>query len=218
MPPSAPAAMLACWPSGCSRAAGSIGLDRDAGMLELARRRLEGLPVTLVQANFDQPARGAGRAGHRGGRWRAGRPGHLLRSAGRGGARLQFQPGRPAGHAAQSGRGRAGRALLQRLNERELADLIYEYGEERFSRRIARKIVEARQAAAAGDDGAAGRAGAPLRAAAAAHEGRNKPPIDPATRVFQALRIAVNDELGALDRLLALLPGVREGGRQGGGD
>jgi 16S rRNA (cytosine1402-N4)-methyltransferase len=95
------------------------------------------------------------------------------------------------------------------LNERDLADLIYEFGEERFSRRIARRIVEARRRA-------------PLRTTEELAElvrrcvprSRRGPVIDPATRTFQALRIAVNDELGALDRLLAALPAcVRPGGR-----
>jgi len=103
-------------------------------------------------------------------------------------------------------------ALLRRLSERDLADLIWRYGEERFSRRIARRIVEARRQA-------------PLETTVELAElvrrcvprpaGRQrKPPIDPATRVFQALRIAVNDELGELQRLLTILPTcVRPGGR-----
>jgi 16S rRNA (cytosine1402-N4)-methyltransferase len=112
------------------------------------------------------------------------------------------------------GGGETAAGLLHRLNERDLADLIYQYGEERHSRRIARRIVEARRSA-------------PLRTTEELAElvrrcvprpprskDRRRAPIDPATRVFQALRIAVNDELGALDRLLAALPGcVRPGGR-----
>ncbi|MEM8739394.1 MAG: 16S rRNA (cytosine(1402)-N(4))-methyltransferase RsmH [Planctomycetota bacterium] len=99
--------------------------------------------------------------------------------------------------------------LLQTLPERELADLIYRFGEERLSRRIARWIVEHR-----GD--------APIRTTAqladlcrraygpAAHRAK----IHPATRTFQALRIAVNGELDALDSLLRALPGVlAPGGR-----
>ena len=82
-----------------------IGLDRDASMLALAAPRLEGLPVTLLQGNFDElpdalsPARRAG-----GGR-RAGRPRRLLRPAGRGGARFQLRPIGAAGHAARRRRG-----------------------------------------------------------------------------------------------------------------
>src|SRR5262249_1766732 len=100
--------------------------------------------------------------------------------------------------------------LLRRLSERDLADLIFRYGEERFSRRIAKRVVEARKRQPL-------RTTAPLaapgRSCVPRPRGRG-PPIDPATRTFQALRIAVNDELGALERLLAALPGcVRPGGR-----
>jgi 16S rRNA (cytosine1402-N4)-methyltransferase len=96
--------------------------------------------------------------------------------------------------------------LLARLPERELADLIFQYGEERHSRRIARRIVEARKA------------GLPETTSELASLIRRCVPrshgIDPATRTFQALRIAVNDELGALERLLKQLPDcLKPGGR-----
>lgn len=91
-------------------------------------------------------------------------------------------------------------ALIDRLDETELADLIYGYGEERLSRRIARRIQE--------QGPWAGRTTAELAYLVAgcyppaARRGR----IHPATRTFQALRIAVNDELGVLDHLLAAAP------------
>ncbi|MEB3201737.1 MAG: 16S rRNA (cytosine(1402)-N(4))-methyltransferase RsmH [Synechococcus sp.] len=97
-------------------------------------------------------------------------------------------------------RGETAGELIDRLEETELADLIYAYGEERLSRRIARKIQE--------QGPWAGRTTAELAYlvagcyAPAARRGR----IHPATRTFQALRIAVNDELGVLDRLLAAAP------------
>ncbi len=97
-------------------------------------------------------------------------------------------------------RGETAGALIDRLEATELADLIYAYGEERLSRRIARKIQE--------QGPWAGRTTAELAYlvagcyAPAARRGR----IHPATRTFQALRIAVNDELGVLDRLLAAAP------------
>ena len=97
--------------------------------------------------------------------------------------------------------------LIERLEETELADLIYAYGEERLSRRIARKIKQhlAEQGPFAGTD-----ALAYLVAGCYAPKAR-RGRIHPATRTFQALRIAVNDELGVLDRLLQapdwLLPG-----------
>jgi 16S rRNA (cytosine1402-N4)-methyltransferase len=79
--------------------------------------------------------------------------------------------------------------------------LFFELGEERFSRRIARRIVEDRK-------------GRPIKSTGELAElvrrsvpGRARHgPIDPATRVFQALRIAVNDELGQLDATLKAIP------------
>ena len=92
--------------------------------------------------------------------------------------------------------------LIERLEETELADLIYAYGEERLSRRIARKIKQhlAEQGPFAGTD-----ALAYLVAGCYAPKAR-RGRIHPATRTFQALRIAVNDELGVLDRLLQRAP------------
>jgi 16S rRNA (cytosine1402-N4)-methyltransferase len=92
-------------------------------------------------------------------------------------------------------------ALLDRLEESALADLLYQYGEERLSRRIARRLVAERPWG--------GRSTAELAYAIAgcypppARRGR----IHPATRSFQALRIAVNDELAVLDQLLQCAPG-----------
>lgn len=99
--------------------------------------------------------------------------------------------------------------LLEKLTAERLADIIYQYGEERFSRRIARKIVERRQSQ-------------PVRTATdladlvrrCVPRSRDSERIDPATRTFQALRIAVNDELGSLEQVLRDLPRcVRPGGR-----
>jgi 16S rRNA (cytosine1402-N4)-methyltransferase len=98
--------------------------------------------------------------------------------------------------------------LLEQLEEGELADLIYAYGEERLSRRIARRIKQHLQ------EQGPFRGTAELAYAIAgcyppkARHGR----IHPATRSFQALRIAVNDELGVLDRLLAAAPDWLQGG------
>jgi 16S rRNA (cytosine1402-N4)-methyltransferase len=99
--------------------------------------------------------------------------------------------------------------LVNRLPETELADLIYQFGEERLSRRIARRIVATRQAGAirtTADLADLVRRCVPRRPGGGG--------IDPATRVFQALRIAVNDELGRLDRVLEGLPRwLKPGGR-----
>lgn len=94
--------------------------------------------------------------------------------------------------------------LLNTMREKELADLIYEYGEERRSRQVAAALVAARplpndtKAVAAIVRGVVGRSG----------------DIDPATRTFQALRIAVNDELGQLERALPIAMNIlAPGGR-----
>jgi 16S rRNA (cytosine1402-N4)-methyltransferase len=93
--------------------------------------------------------------------------------------------------------------LLDRLAEGELADLLFQFGDERLSRRIARRLVAERAATPWRE-----RSTADLAYAVAgcyppkARHGR----IHPATRTFQALRIAVNDELGSLERLLRQAP------------
>ena len=93
--------------------------------------------------------------------------------------------------------------IVNHWAERELADLIYRYGEEPRSRGIARAIVRKR----------------PLRttrelAQAAAHGARGRSKIHPATRTFQALRIAVNDELTTIEAMLPqTLELLRPGGR-----
>ncbi len=93
--------------------------------------------------------------------------------------------------------------LVNHLSEKELADLVFEYGEERASRRIARAIVRARPITTAA------KLAAVIERAVARH-GR----IHPATRTFQALRIAVNQELERLENVLTqiaetLAPGAR---------
>ncbi len=97
--------------------------------------------------------------------------------------------------------------LVATLPEAELADTLYQLGEERLSRRIARAIVAARAEAAIATTA---RLAEIIRGAVP----RDKSGIDPATRSFQALRIRVNDELGEIERALAaaaslLAPGGR---------
>jgi 16S rRNA (cytosine1402-N4)-methyltransferase len=103
--------------------------------------------------------------------------------------------------------GQSAADLVARLPEDELGELIRALGEERFARRVARAIVTARSRAPIGRTGELAEI---VRAAVPTRE----PGLDPATRTFQALRIAVNDELGELDRGLAgaervLMPGGR---------
>jgi 16S rRNA (cytosine1402-N4)-methyltransferase len=186
-----------------------LGLDQDQTMLSLARTRVGGLPVRLVHANFedlhevlqtlqigpvDAVLADLGFASDQ------------LANPERG---LSFQHDGPLDMRLDPTRGEPAAALVQRLPERELADLIYRFGEERYSRRVARAIVEARKKeriAMTGQLAELVRRCVP--------RSRGGPSIDPATRTFQALRIAVNDELGALERFLTALPDcVRPGGR-----
>ncbi len=180
-----------------------IGIDQDAAMLALARPRLEGLNVTLMQAGFDQLREvldHLGIAAVDGVLADLGVCSDQLDDPQRG---LSFQQPGPLDMRLDPTTGEPASALLRRLGERELADLIYQYGEERFSRRIARKIVEARQREPLETTEQLAEL---VRRCVPRPKGR-RAAIDPATRTFQALRIAVNDELGALERLLAALPG-----------
>jgi 16S rRNA (cytosine1402-N4)-methyltransferase len=185
-----------------------IGLDQDTAMLELARPRLAGLPVELVHGNFDQLRPVLDRLGLDavdGVLADVGFCSDQLDDPGRG---LSFSQAGPLDMRLDRSGGPTAAALLAQLNERDLADLFWRYGEERFSRRIARRIAETRrQEPLTTTDELA----ALLRRCVPRSRGHN---IDPATRVFQALRIAVNDELGALERLLAALPYcLKSGGR-----
>jgi 16S rRNA (cytosine1402-N4)-methyltransferase len=103
-----------------------------------------------------------------------------------------------------SHKGESAAELINRLDEADLADLIYELGEERYARRVAGAIVRARPIARTAELAQIVRRAIPQKS-----DG-----IDPATRTFQALRIAVNDELGELTRGLSaaehlLAPGGR---------
>ncbi|MBV5316804.1 MAG: 16S rRNA (cytosine(1402)-N(4))-methyltransferase RsmH [Desulfobulbaceae bacterium] len=94
-------------------------------------------------------------------------------------------------------------SLVARLSEEQLADVFYHYGEERQARRIARFLVEARQEAPVTTTG---RLAAII--AAAVPRKYHPPKVHVATKVFQALRIAVNGELDNLTKLLAAAPEV----------
>lgn len=183
-----------------------LGIDRDPSALAVARERLApfGERALLIHANYDQMAALAAQHAfapvdgilldlgfssmqiddpERGFSFRADAP-----------LDMRYDPRADAPSAAD---------LLNTLSAEALADLLYTYGEERESRRLARAIVAAR----------------PLRTARQLAElieralpRREK--IHPATRTFQALRIAVNDELGALERALPQTVGLlRSGGR-----
>ena len=181
-----------------------LGLDQDATMLDRARPALEGLPVTLIHANFDQVfdvLRNQGIETVDGVLADLGFASDQMDDAGRG---LSFRGDGPLDMRLDPSTGTTAADLVNRMSEAALADVFFEFGEERHSRRVAKRIVERR-------------ATKPFTTTAdLADIVRRSVPrsggIDPATRVFQALRIAVNDELGALDRLLAALPSIMKPG------
>ncbi len=107
-----------------------------------------------------------------------------------------------------AGGGETAAELIDRLEENALADLIYGYGEERLSRRIARRI----KADLAAQGAYSGTAALAYAVAGCYPPKARRGRIHPATRTFQALRIAVNDELGVLDRLLQQAPDWLEPG------
>ncbi|MCT0219421.1 16S rRNA (cytosine(1402)-N(4))-methyltransferase RsmH [Synechococcus sp. CS-1329] len=175
-----------------------IGLDQDPAALAAAAERLAPFAdrVSLVASNFaiytpSEPLVG------------------VLADLGVSSPQLDrpergfsFRLDGPLDMRMNSAEGETAAELIDRLEEKELADLIYAYGEERLSRRIARRIVEARP----WQGSSQGTAALAYLVAGCyppkARHGR----IHAATRTFQALRIAVNDELGALDRLLQQAP------------
>lgn len=187
-----------------------IGLDRDPRMLELARAAVAGRPVMLVHAPYSDMGRVLEELG-------IDRVQGVLLDLGLSSDQLAWHE-RGFSFAADgpldmrfdpSTGGPSAADLVNRLPADELADLFFKYGEERYSRRIARRIVEERRIE-------------PIRTTARLAEvvRRSLPPpvrrgpIDPSTRVFQSLRIAVNDELGQVDKALQIMPDVlAPGGR-----
>ena len=118
---------------------------------------------------------------------------------------FSFRSDAPLDLRLDATRGETAATFIARADEGELADVIFRYGEERNSRRIARAL-KARTPQTTGELAAL--------VAGAVHVAGRRERIHPATRTFQALRIAVNDELGALrESLEAAVRVVRPGGR-----
>jgi 16S rRNA (cytosine1402-N4)-methyltransferase len=174
-----------------------IALDLDPAALAAAERNLAGMPVKLVSANFrelPQVLQQLNIAAVHGIVLDLGLSSDQLADIERG---FSFDGSGLLDLRFDASQGEAAWQLLERLNATQLADMIYTYGEERFSRRIAGHIVERR-------------ATEPIRTARqladlvrrSVPRGRDPQRIDPATRTFQALRIAVNDELGSLKEAL----------------
>ena len=177
-----------------------IGIDRDPQAVAAARAALSrwGEQVRIVQGNFRELSAvldGLGVARVDGILADLGVSSHQLDTEERGfsyrGERLDMRMGPDAPRTAAD--------LLRELDEGELARILREYGEERFAARIAREIVKERRIAPVET---ADRLVEIVKRAIPAAARRSGP--HPARRTFQALRIAVNDELGALQELLAM--------------
>ncbi|MFT3771164.1 MAG: 16S rRNA (cytosine(1402)-N(4))-methyltransferase RsmH [Minicystis sp.] len=179
-----------------------IGLDRDAGALALASARLErfGDRVRLVHGRFGEIEHHLGRLGVTqvdGLLADIGLSSMQLDDAARG---MSFRAEGPIDMRMDRSSGETALDLIDRLDDDDLADVIYKYGEERRSRRVARCIKQARAAGELATTLDLRRA--VVRAVGPARHGG----VDPATKTFQALRIAVNGELSELEQILAAAP------------
>jgi 16S rRNA (cytosine1402-N4)-methyltransferase len=175
-----------------------IGIDRDRDAIARAENAL--LPwsdrVELVHGDYrdiDAILDSRGIDGIDGALADLGLSSFQLESPGRG---FSFQRDEPLDMRMDQTSGDTAADLVARSSERDLADAIYAYGEERYSRRIARAIVDARREHPV--DTTARLAGIVRRAVPR----RGSMRIDPATRTFQALRIWANRELDGLDRFV----------------
>ena len=186
-----------------------LGIDRDTEALAVARQRVApfGPRVKLLPGRYEELADliGEGTA-FDGILFDLGASSLQLDTAERG---FSFGRGGPLDMRMDRSGGETAAGLLSRLPERELADLIFRWGEERWSRRIAWAIVEARRRTPI--ETTVALADVVSRAIPRAAWPRQ---IHPATRTFQALRIAVNDELSGLATALeAAVSRLRAAGR-----
>jgi len=181
-----------------------IAIDRDPLAVEAARARLAayGAQVSVVHAAFTDVERVLGELGVpqvTGVVADLGVSSPQLDSPERG---MSFRHAGPIDMRMDTTRGETALELIARVSQDELANIIYQFGEERRSRRVARCIkqaLEADELATTTDlRRAIVRAVGPRRIAG----------MDPATRTFQALRLAVNQELGELGRVLEIVPSI----------
>jgi 16S rRNA (cytosine1402-N4)-methyltransferase len=187
-----------------------IGLDRDTQALARARETLREVEhaVDFVHADYRRlddvlTARGIEKVD--GVLADLGVSSLQLDAPGRG---FSFRRDEPLDMRMDTSSGATAAEMLAAVEEKALADVIYEFGEERHSRRVARAIVESRKSRRIETTGQL----ADLVRRAIPHKGYTR--IDPATRTFQAIRIWVNQELEGLDGFLTnvaerLAPGGR---------
>jgi len=187
-----------------------IGLDRDADALAHARQTLSpfGDRVELVHADYrsvDEVLDARQIVTVDGALADLGVSSMQFDAPGRG---FSFQRDEPLDMRMDRTSGETAADFVARADEHDLDDTIFQYGEERFSRRIARAIVESRRVSPIDTTGQI----AAIVRRAIPRRGYMR--IDPATRTFQALRIWVNGELDGLDRFVHdAASRLREGGR-----
>ena len=188
-----------------------IGLDRDPAALHEAARVLAPFAdrVTLRQSTFDQAGailQQLGIAELDGMLLDLGVSSHQLDTPERG---FSFRQDAPLDMRMNPDAGETAADIVNRVDEADLAKIFFEYGEERYSRRIARRIVARRL------QEPLTRTGELAKLVSDSIPGGHRPArIHPATRVFQALRIAVNDELGQVRRGVAAgIELLKPGGR-----
>ena len=186
-----------------------IGLDRDPEAIAAAIENLRGLPIECIQANFCELPEVLDEIGIPavdGIVLDLGLSSDQFADVSRG---FSFDSDGALDMRFNPLKGEPASRLVNRLSAEHLADLIFHFGEERFSRRIARAIVEKRHH---NPINTSRQLAEIVRQAVPAIAKKQR--IDPATRTFQALRIAVNDELKSLDTALRRLPDcLKPGGR-----
>jgi 16S rRNA (cytosine1402-N4)-methyltransferase len=186
-----------------------IGFDKYPAALEIARKKLvvgeaDWPKLTLLHRSFAEIANGQRPATIDGILADIGLSSLQLDDAARG---FSFQAEGPLDMRMDPRSERTADQVVNHLDERELADVIYEFGEERRSRRIARAIVRSRPIRSTAHL-------ADVISAAARPMNSEQRRIHPATRTFQAIRIFVNRELDDLRALVNAAPGVlKPGGR-----
>jgi len=193
-----------------------IGLDKDPAALEIARERLvvgrtslavgeaDWPQITLLHRSFAELANDERRPAYDGILADIGVSSLQLNDAARG---FSFQAEGPLDMRMNPQAERTAEQVVNQVDEVTLANLIYEFGEERRSRRIARAIVRSRPIRTTAQL-------AEVISAAARPMNQAERRIHPATRTFQALRIFVNDELKDLQALLDAAPQLlKPGGR-----